>query len=145
MNLNRRKIAKFALAASVLALVGLADSIYLTIHHYTARPVPCSIVEGCEKVLTSRYATIWEIPIALFGAVAYFFALLWSILTSAGKAVFWYAFLLQTSLMAAYSAWLVYLQWAVIESFCQFCLLSAFVCFALFFLAVIAIFVSRQD
>ncbi len=144
-NLNRKKFLKFVWIASVLSLVGLADSIYLTIHHYTARPMPCSIVEGCEKVLTSQYATFWGIPIAIFGAIAYLFALIWSILTYFGKTLFWYVFLFQTSLMAAYSAWLVYLQWAVIESFCQFCLLSAFVCFTLFSLALIAIFASRQD
>lgn len=144
-NLNRKKFLKFVWIASVLSLVGLADSIYLTIHHYTARPMPCSIVEGCEKVLTSQYATFWGIPIAIFGAIAYLFALIWSILTYFGKTLFWYVFLFQTSLMTAYSAWLVYLQWAVIESFCQFCLLSAFVCFTLFSLALIAIFASRQD
>jgi uncharacterized membrane protein len=145
INLNRKKLLKFVWIASVLSLIGLADSIYLTIHHYTARSVPCSIVEGCEKVLTSQYATFWGIPIAIFGAISYLFALIWSVLASFGKTLFWYVFLFQTSLMAAYSVWLVYLQWFVIESFCQFCLLSAFVCFTLFFVALISIFVSRQN
>ena len=48
-----RSIAKLPVAAALVALAGLADSVYLTVHHYTAVPVPCSILEGCEQVLTS--------------------------------------------------------------------------------------------
>lgn len=145
MQFDREKIKKFALVASIFALIGLADSIYLVFHHYTSQPVPCSIVEGCEKVLTSKYATFWGIPIALLGSLAYLLVFFWAFLTFFGRTIFWYFFIFQTILMATYSAWLVYLQWAVIESFCQFCLLSAFVCFSLFFLALITVLICKRN
>ncbi len=129
-------ISKTNFLIAFLSLVGLVDAIYLTIHHYVARPVPCSIVEGCEKVLTSKYATVYNIPIAIFGAIAYFLVIVLVIFsTFTGK--FRSLLLIQTAIMAGFSAWLVYLQAFVIESFCQFCLLSAGISFALFALVSI--------
>ena len=64
------KVAKLPLLAAVVALCGLADAIYLTIHHYTGTKVPCSIIEGCEQVLSSQYAEIYGVPLAIFGAIA---------------------------------------------------------------------------
>lgn len=125
-------VAKLPLLAAVVALVGLADSIYLTIHHYTGEQVPCSIVEGCEQVLTSSYAQIGGVPLAIFGAAAYFAAFSLAILAAYGNRLMWTLFGLQVSLMAIFTAWLLYLQAFVIEAFCQFCLLSAATTLTLF-------------
>ena len=57
--------------AAVVALIGLGDAIYLIIHHLTGEQVPCSIVVGCEMVLTSEYATIAGIPLAAFALRTY--------------------------------------------------------------------------
>lgn len=118
-------IAKLPLLAAIVALIGLADSIYLTIHHYTGEAVPCSIVEGCEQVLTSSYAEIAGIPLGIFGAAAYFVAFALAILTTFGNRGMWKIFGAQVILMALFTVWLIYLQAFVIGSFCQFCLLSA--------------------
>ena len=118
-------VEKLPLAAAVLAIIGLADSAYLTLSHYTKEPVPCSIVEGCETVLTSSYAEIAGIPIAAFGAAAYFVAFSLAILAVYGNRTAWMLFGVQTFLMAAVSAYLVYVQAFVIGAFCQFCLVSA--------------------
>lgn len=129
---RKSTIAKLPLAAALIALVGLADSIYLTIHHYTAEPVPCSIIEGCETVLTSEYAKIGGIPLAAFGAAAYFFAFSLSLLAGFGDRRMWTIFGAHVTLMAAFTGWLIYLQGFVIGAFCQFCLLSALTTFSLF-------------
>lgn len=121
--------AEFLIA--LLGLVGLTDAIYLTIHHYTAKPVPCSLVDGCEKVLTSDYAVMFGMPIALFGAVAYLSVIILALLSASNKR-FHYLLFIQTAAMAIVSAWLIYIQAFIIESFCQFCLLSAAVSFTLF-------------
>lgn len=131
---------KFAILAAIVALGGLADALYLTVHHYTARPVPCSILEGCEMVLTSQYATIAGVPLALFGAAAYLAAFLLASLTVFGSRKFWLLFGIQTILMAAFTAWLLYLQGMVIGAFCQFCLLSALVTFTLLIIALVSRF-----
>jgi uncharacterized membrane protein len=125
-------IGKLPMAASILALVGLADSVYLTVSHYTKEPVPCSIVEGCETVLTSSYAEFAGIPIAAFGAAAYFAAFSLAILAAFGNRATWTLFGVQSMLMAGVSAYLVYLQAFVIGAFCQFCLVSAATSIGLF-------------
>ena len=131
---------KFAVVAAFVALIGLGDAIYLTFHHYTARPVPCSILEGCEMVLTSQYATMAGVPLALFGAASYLVAFLLALSTVFGKRKFWLLFGIQTVLMTAFTIWLLYLQGMVIGAFCQFCLLSALVTLTLFIIALVSRF-----
>ncbi len=123
-------------AAAVVALIGLADSIYLTAHHYTAEPVPCSLIEGCESVLTSAYAEFAGLPLALYGAAAYFVAFSLAVLGAFGDKRMWRLFAVQAFLMAAFSGWLIYVQGALIGAFCQFCLLSALTSLTLFIIAL---------
>ena len=138
-------VLKIPLAASVVAVIGLADSIYLTVKHITAEPVPCSIIEGCEKVLTSSYAEIAGVPLAAFGAAAYFLAFSLAILAAFGDARMWTLFGVLVIIMSLFTGWLIYLQAVVIGSFCQFCLLSAFTSTTLLILFLTSRFiVSRQ-
>ncbi len=123
-------------AAAVVALIGLGDSIYLTAHHYTAEPVPCSLIEGCESVLTSAYAEFAGLPLALYGAIAYFAAFSLAVLAAFGDKRMWRLFAIQAFLMAAFSGYLIYVQGALIGAFCQFCLLSALTSFTLFVIAL---------
>lgn len=122
------------LAAAAVALAGLADAVYLTVHHYAATPVPCSIIEGCETVLTSEYAEIAGVPLAVFGALAYFAAFSLALLAAFGNRSMWTAFGAVVILMAVFTLWLVYLQAFVIGAFCQFCLISAATTFTLLIL-----------
>jgi uncharacterized membrane protein len=131
---------KFAVAAALVALVGLVDALYLAIKHYTAGTVPCTILEGCEMVLTSQYATIFGIPLALYGAVAYSVAFLLAVLTALGKRKTWLLFSLQVFVMTVFTIWLLYVQGIILEAFCQFCLLSALVTFTLFIIALVSRF-----
>lgn len=133
---NNSAVAKLPLLAAGVALVGLADSIYLTIHHYTGEKVPCSIVAGCEQVLTSSYAEVAGFPLAAFGAAAYFVAFSLAILAAFGNRLAWTLFTVQVVLMLIFTCWLFYLQASVIGAFCQFCLLSAATTLALFFIAL---------
>jgi uncharacterized membrane protein len=126
--------------AAVVSLIGLGDAIYLTINHFTGEPVPCSIVSGCETVLTSEYAVIAGIPLAALGALAYFAAFSLSVLSAFGNTKTWFLFGVQTVLMALFSLWLLYLQAFEIGAFCQFCLLSAGVTFTLLIIALVSKF-----
>lgn len=124
-------IAILPAIAAVVALVGLGDAIYLTVHHFTAEPVPCDLTGGCETVLTSAYAEFGGVPIAAFGALAYFTAFSLALLAAFGNRMTWTMFGVQAAIMAAVSAWLLYLQAFVIGAFCQFCLISAATSFSL--------------
>jgi uncharacterized membrane protein len=140
-NITKSKtVAKLPLLAAVVALIGLSDAVYLTVHHLTAELVPCSVTGGCETVLTSEYAEIAGIPLAGYGAVAYFIAFVLATLAAFGKRTAWKLFGVQVMLMALASAYFVYLQIFVIKAICQYCMLSAAVCFTLFIIALISKF-----
>jgi uncharacterized membrane protein len=124
--------SKWPFVAAIVALIGIADSVYLAVHHYTAEPIPCSLTGGCETVLTSAYAEIAGIPIAAFGALAYFVAFSLSILAAFGNRAMWLVFGLQATAMAAVSLYLIYVQAFVLNAFCQFCLVSAATSISLF-------------
>lgn len=139
-NQSNQAVAKLPLLAAAAALIGLIDAIYLTIKHYTGEAVPCSIVAGCEQVLTSSYAEIAGIPLAIFGAAAYFAAFSLTILAAFGNRRAWTLFGVQIVLMFLFTVWLVYLQWFVIEAFCQFCLLSAATTLVMFIIYIVSKF-----
>ena len=132
------------MAAAIFALAGLADAIYLTVHHYTATPVPCGVAFDCEMVLTSPYAEVAGFPLAAFGAVAYFIAFSLALLTAFGDSRMWKLFGVQVTLMAAFTGWLIYVQAALIGAFCQFCLISAAITLTLFSLYLISIFLKPR-
>lgn len=131
-------IAKIPVVAGLVALIGVIDSLYLTIHHLTAVPVPCSLISGCETVLTSQYAEFSGIPIAAFGAVAYFAAFSLAILAAYGNRLMWTLFGIQAAVMTAFTCWLLYLQAFVIGAFCQFCLISAVTTITLLILFILS-------
>lgn len=137
---EQNSIPKLPLLASLLALGGLADAIYLTIHHYTTEPVPCGEAFDCGAVLTSSYAEIGGIPLAFFGAIAYFTAFSLAILAVFGNRLMWRLFGLQVVAMALFSIYLIYLQAFVLKAFCQFCLISAGITFTLLTIALISKF-----
>ncbi|HVF46924.1 MAG TPA: vitamin K epoxide reductase family protein [Pyrinomonadaceae bacterium] len=131
---------KLPAAAAVVALIGLADAVYLTVHHYTAEPVPCGADFDCGAVLSSSYAEIAGIPLAAFGAAAYFTAFSLALLAAFGRIWLWGWFGVQSILMAAFSAWLIYVQYALINAWCQYCLVSAGTSFTLYLLYLISRF-----
>jgi uncharacterized membrane protein len=138
--LTENKIAKLPLAAALVALGGLADAIYLTIHHYTFVPVPCGAAFDCNTVLSSQYAEIAGIPLAVLGSVAYFIAFSLAILAAFGNRLMWKLFGIQVILMSLFTMRLIYVQGFLIEAFCQFCLISAAVTFTLLIIALISRF-----
>jgi len=129
--------------ASIIALIGIADAVYLTVHHYTAEAVPCTLTGGCEQVLTSEYAEIAGIPLAAYGAAAYFIAFSLVLLSIYGNRMAWTIFGVQVVLMAIFTGWLIYVQAALIGAFCQFCLLSAATTFTLTILFLISLGLRR--
>jgi len=120
----------FYTIAALVALIGLADSAYLTVTHLTGEDVLCGSGD-CSAVLGSVYATVAGIPTAAFGALAYF-----AVFSSALLAAFGYTrariFLtLVVAVMFGVTVWLLYVQAFILHAFCPFCLLSAALTFFL--------------
>lgn len=110
-----------------LAIAGVADAVYLTIVHYDTTALVCGLGD-CETVQTSRYAEIAGVPIALLGVLMY------AVIALLGIARFRlpaHADRLTFAIFAialagtVYAAYLTYLEIAVIDAICQWCVVSA--------------------
>jgi uncharacterized membrane protein len=132
-----RRIIQFI--ASAVGVIGLADAIYLTVHHYTATAVPCGLTGGCETVLTSAYAEIFGLPLGVYGAAAYFTAFALAFLAAYGNDLAWKLFGVLATTMVLFSAWLIFVQAYYINAWCQFCLLSALTSTTLFVLYIVSL------
>lgn len=116
----------FLISYVILILIGLTDAAYLSaLHFYQAEP-GCSLITGCDAVLSSEYAVILGIPLA-YGGFAYYLTLLAGVLI-------YYQYEIKKALQVLFfvnllgflfSLWLIYIQAFVLEAFCQYCLLSA--------------------
>ena len=128
---SQPKIAWSYLITALLSLIGLADAIYLTVQDLTGQSLRCTIVSGCSEVLSSKYAHIGPIPLAVLGAFAYFTVFSLSILAAFGYQFARPLLAALVGVMFLMTLWLLYLQALVIHHFCQYCLLSAAVTTAL--------------
>jgi len=124
-----------------LSLIGFLDASYLAAKHYLGEPVVCSLLEGCEEVLTSKYAIVAGVPVALFGVFYYLAVFILIILYwDTGKTQFLRFAAYLTILGFAASLWFVYLQLFVIGAICLYCMASAITSTILFMLGLFIIF-----
>lgn len=140
-NHARRALVLYGFAA-VVSLIGLVDSIYLTVEHLSGRSVRCTIVKGCSEVLSSPYASVRGIPLALIGAIAYFTVFSLATLAAFGYKSAGKLLPIVAGIMFLTTLWLFYLQAFVIKAFCEFCLLSAL---ATLVLTVLIFLAHRQE
>ena len=121
----------------IVALIGFADATYLAVKHYQGVIPPCSIIAGCELVLTSPYALILGIPVSLLGSIYYFLVLVGVFAYLEGKHEKLLRFaLLFTIVGFVVSLWFVYVQIFIIHSYCAYCLVSAITSVILFVTAM---------
>lgn len=120
-----------------LATVGLYDATLLTVQHYTKLGLQCNFTGGCERVLTSKFATIGDIPIAL-GGVGFYLLVLFMMLVAVMNQqrpnryfmLGWGAIGFVVSLV------LTGIQAFIIKAWCQYCLLSALTSTLIFLTAI---------
>lgn len=133
--MERDKIEKLNWAFIVVSFSGFMDALYLSIQHFRGLPIICAILEGCNKVASSIYATILNIPVAYIGVAYYFLIFLLALwfLTSKNRNTF---FLMSGLTVVGFlaSVWFVYLQIFVIKAICFYCMISALTSTMLFIL-----------
>lgn len=144
--LRLRVIPKWLLGLLIFfAVLGFADATYLTVEHYTNTNPPC-FVGNCEIVLTSVYATIAGIPVALLGMVYYLFILIMLfVYIESKKEIALRIALLTTAIGLLMSLYFFILQAFVIRAFCQYCLFSAISSMGLFITAMYGIVKWREE
>ena len=62
-----RRGGRFGARMTALALAGLAIAAYLLVARIIGEAPACGPVKGCETVAASEYATMFGVPVALFG------------------------------------------------------------------------------
>ena len=108
--MNSKLLSKLLLFVSFL---GFVDASYLTIEHFLNRIPPCT-VGGCEAVLTSEFAVIFGVPLALIGVLYYLLVFFLVLKNKNIKILVTLGFLASLGLLA--------LQAFVIHAFCLYCL-----------------------
>ena len=123
---------------AAISFLGFLDASYLAAKYYIGGPLPCSILDGCDTVTTSKYSAVAGMPVALMGAIYYLviFILAISYLESKKDRL---AFLISRFTIIGFlaSLWFVYLQVFVLKALCLYCLFSALTSTALFAISVL--------
>jgi uncharacterized membrane protein len=111
---------RLRVAVALLAAMGAAIAAYLLYHRVAGGTIACA-TGGCGQVQDSEYAEIAGVPVALLGLLAYgaLFATALSgheLARAAGAAIALGGL--------AFSVYLVYVQIALIDAVCQWCIAS---------------------
>lgn len=122
---NYQNSNKLLFVLASIALIGFLDAVYLTVSHFTGH-ISCSLISGCQEVLTSSYSQILGIPLALLGAIYYLFILI-NILLYIDNQNRWSRYIISYLPLGGFlfSLYLLSLMFFVIQALCQYCLLSA--------------------
>lgn len=128
------------MAIAVLALVGLLISLYLALHKLGyVGSLQCGVGD-CGTVQSSRYSVFLGFPVAYWGIAAYSVFLGLALLGIQPRWVGsrWIALALfaMATVGLAFSAYLTYLEAAVIRAWCQWCVVSAILVALIFLLAI---------
>jgi uncharacterized membrane protein len=120
-------------AIGVLALTGAGLAAYLTYVRATGGALACT-TGGCETVQSSEYAEVAGIPVSVIGVVGYLVLAASALVPGEPGAAIGAA---AATVGAAFAGYLVYLQVAVIDAICVWCLASDALMLLLFFLAAL--------
>jgi uncharacterized membrane protein len=133
--MNRRMLT------ALLALIGVFVAAYLALYKAGVIGTLACGTGGCETVQLSKWSMFLGLSVALWG-VGYYIAVL--ALALAGLQERWaesrtlsLAMVLLTGWGAIFTAWLTYLELAVIDAICRWCVGSAAIVFMLFVLALL--------
>jgi len=131
--------AKLHRIALIFAGIGLLDSLYLSWVKIVNSQVFCGTSGQCETVNNSPYSEISGIPIAYLGLGAYLVILV--LLFIETRSPFWKEnsplALFGISLVGViYSAYLTYIEIAVLHAICPYCVVSALAMLSLFIVAI---------
>jgi uncharacterized membrane protein len=130
---------RLSLAVAALAVVGAAIAGYLTWVHYAGIDPYCvGGTGGCERVQSSPYAELAGVPVAVIGLAGYL-AVLGSLALRDRSSTLFLALV-----GAGFSGYLTYLELAVIDAICQWCVASAVVMTALA-AAAVARYLADED
>ena len=124
---------------AALALAGIFISLYLTLYKLgVIGELTCSI-GSCETVNTSKWSTFLHLPVALWGLLFYIevfvISLVGTIPRFENEPFVSVLLVAEAAIGVLFSAWLTYLELAVIHAICIWCVTSAVVVTAILFVS----------
>src|SRR5512139_2288572 len=132
----------------VLTVVGLLVAVYMTIYKWTNNNSMCLGSGDCSTVNASPYSEIYGIPVALVGVGGYAAILLLLLMDSRNNFVRQNGTLLIFGLSLTgfiFTVYLVYIEFAVLDAICPFCLTSQIVMTIIFILSIIRLIRQPQS
>lgn len=130
----------------IFSAIGFVDATYLTVKHFLGTPIPCAILQGCEQVTNSQYATVFGVPVALLGSFYYLTVLILSVIYLDARKLL--ALKLAASLTIfgfLASLWFIFLQIFIIKAICLYCMFSAATSTTLFILGMAYLAKNHTD
>ena len=128
MTVSRFRTILFT-AVAIVAVAGLADATYLTVQALTGETLSCGGSPDCFRVLGSSYAKVSGVPVAMFGALAYFTAFALATFAAFGYSRAPKFLALTAGAMFLATLWLLYVQAFLLHAYCRYCLFSAAITF----------------
>ena len=111
---------------TILAVLGIGVSGYLTYTHLSGAPILCGGSSACEVVNASRYAYLGPIPIALLGLGTYVALAVLSLIPAREDRAWPDLAIFGLSLTGGlYSLYLTYIELFVLYAVCWWCAISA--------------------
>ena len=134
---------------AALALAGIFISTYLTLFKLgVIGELSCSI-GSCETVNTSRWATFLGLPVAAWGLLFYLDVFVIAVLGTTRRfeyePVISIVLVAQAAIGVLFSAWLTYLELAVIHAICIWCVTSACIVVVILLLSIADLQEMRAD
>lgn len=143
------KADKLRIWSLVIAGIGLLNAVYLIILKYTNNKGMClQGIGDCWSVNISRYSMVGGIPVAVLGAIGFLAIITLLLLESKEGFLREQGVLINfglTLIGVLFSAYLTYLEIAVIRAICPFCVLSAICMVVLFGLTLARITPTKTD
>jgi uncharacterized membrane protein len=116
-------------AVAIVSLAGLADATFLTVQALTGETLTCGGSPDCFRVLGSSYAKVGGVPVALFGAFAYFSVFTLATFAACDHVRAGKFLTLIVGVMFLATLWLLYVQAFLLHAYCRYCLFSAAITF----------------
>ena len=125
---------------AALAMAGIFISLYLTLYKMgVIGELSCSI-GSCETVNTSKWSRFMGLPVAAWGLLFYLdvfvIALLGTFPRFENQPAISIVLVAEAALGVLFSAWLTYLELAVIHAICIWCVTSALIVTAILLVSV---------
>lgn len=133
---------RLRIAIGALAVVGLAISTYLTVVRIQGDSPTCVIGGSCATVQSSAYAELAGIPVPVLGIAGYLAILVSALIPGMPGRILG---LFSGLVGVGFSAWLTYVELAVIDAICTWCVTSAVVVTIAAALAIWRVFLPLDD